>query len=434
MSSAAPAPIPVSVIGYGSSSRTFHLPFVLSLPDLFVLHSIQQRPGSKSGPPASTAYPNVNIIPSFEEVISGPTALPKPGLVIITTANSTHYPFAKQALEAGYHVIVEKPITWRVEEAEDLVRISTSKGLVCASFNNRRWDCDFLTVKSLFSPPPSAPEQPSALGTPVYYESRFDRHRPLTKGGWREETGFEEGGGLLLDLGSHLADQLLSLFGPPQLITAFVRNQRGQLAAKVDDDFLIIAHYPPSAPLPPDEPASGVRLSGLRAVLGATCLSTYVDSEQPRFKVEGIRGSYIKRGTDPQENQLKAGWSPATHKDAFGVYDEQKDPAAIRLGRLTTSIDSGSEGNPSAGVQPTQPKLAVSDIPTLPGSYISYYNNVGQAILAGENARAGSGSTEAAARAIDQVLVVKPEQARDCIKFLNLARQSALEGKTVAWE
>lgn len=200
-------PIPVSVIGYGSSARTFHLPFVASLPERFILHSIQQRPGSKSGPPASDAFPDVKIIPSFEEVISGPSALPKPGLLVITTANTTHYTFAKQALEAGYHVIVEKPITWNVAEAEDLVAISASRGLVCASFNNRRWDADFLTVKSLLAPPASSPGEPSALGTPTYYESRFDRYRPLSKGGWREESGFDQGGGLLLDLGSHLADQ-----------------------------------------------------------------------------------------------------------------------------------------------------------------------------------------------------------------------------------
>lgn len=195
------------MVGFGSSARTFHLPFILSLPEYFKLHSIQQRPGSTSGPPASSAHPDVAIAASFDKVISGPTALAKPGLVVITTSNATHFPFAKAALQAGYHVIVEKPITWRLSEAEELVSLSSSLGLVCASFNNRRWDCDFLTVKSLLAPPVANPEQPSALGTPVYYESRFDRFRPWSKGGWREESGFDEGGGLLLDLGSHLADQ-----------------------------------------------------------------------------------------------------------------------------------------------------------------------------------------------------------------------------------
>lgn len=195
-------PIPVTVVGYGSSARTFHIPFITSLPAYFTLHSIQQRPGSKSGPPASDAHPNVAILPTFESVL---TELPKPGLIVITTSNATHFPFAKQALEAGYHVIVEKPITWKVDEAEELVALSASKGLVCASFNNRRWDCDYLTVKSLLKA--ASPDQPSAIGTPTFFESRFDRFRPWTKGGWREESGFEQGGGLLLDLGSHLADQ-----------------------------------------------------------------------------------------------------------------------------------------------------------------------------------------------------------------------------------
>ncbi|CAO1617627.1 unnamed protein product [Sympodiomycopsis kandeliae] len=422
-----PQPIPVCVVGYGSSARTFHIPFINSLPDHFTLHSIQQRPGSKSGPPASEAHPNAVVIPSFEEVL---TTLPKPGLIVISTSNSTHFPFAKQALEAGYHVIVEKPITWRVQEAEELVTLSQSKGLVCASFNNRRWDCDYLTVKSLLNS--TSPEQPSAIGTPVYFESRFDRFRPLTKGGWREETGYEEGGGLLLDLGSHLVDQLLSLFGPPKTITAFVRNQRGQLAPKVDDDFLIIAQYPPTAPLPPSEPAPGTKLGGLQAVLGATCLSTHVDAEQPRFRVQGVRGSYEKRGTDPQENQLKVGWSPSSHPDSFGIYKEDES-SSIRLGRLTTSIDSGIEASATENKQPVQPKLATSDIPTLPGRYIDYYMNVGEAIRAASNAEQGSGSVQAAQQAIDQVLIVKPQQAADCIRFLNLARQSSIEGRAVEW-
>lgn len=223
---------------------------------------------------------------------------------------------------------------------------------------------------------------------------------------------------------------VLSLFGPPQSITAFVRNQRGQLAQQVDDDFLIIAQYPPTAPLPPSEPASGTRLGGLQAVLGATCLSTHVDAEQPRFRIEGIRGSYEKRGTDPQENQLKAGWSPSSHGESFGIYKESES-ASIRFGRLTTSIDQGTEAK--EGKAPVQPTLATSDIPTLPGRYIDYYSNVGDAIRAGEDARQGSGSIEAAQRAIDQVLVVKPQEAANCIKFLNLARQSAMQGKTVQW-
>jgi predicted dehydrogenase len=207
----------------------------------------------------------------------------------------------------------------------------------------------------------------------------------------------------------------------------------------VDDDFLIIAQYPPTRPLPPDEPGAGSRLSGLRAVLGATVLSTHVDAEQPRFRIEGNRGSYEKRGTDPQENQLKKGWTPANKGQAFGVYEEH-EPPAIKLGRLTTSLDAGSEavkagsGSGAAGAAPVQPKLAVNDVPTLPGLYTDYYKNVAQAIRAGESAKNGSGSVEAAHRAIDQVLVVKPQEAAQCIKFLNLARQSALEGRTVEWE
>lgn len=204
MASASSSPLPVCVVGYGGSSRTFHIPYLQAMPHAFTLHSIQQRPGSTSGPPASKDHPAALVLGSFDEVL---TTLPKPGLVVISTSNATHYPFARRALEAGYHVVCEKPITWRHAEALDLARLAKEHGLVCASFNNRRWDGDFLTVQSLLHPPASQPDQPSALGEATYFESRFDRFRPWSKGGWREEAGFDEGGGLLLDLGSHLGDQ-----------------------------------------------------------------------------------------------------------------------------------------------------------------------------------------------------------------------------------
>lgn len=209
---AAPAPTAVAVIGYGSSARTFHIPFVLSLPDVFHLHTIQQRPESKSGPPASTQHPNVRIAPTLDSVFKGESgdghgALPPRSLVIITTANETHNEFALQAIKNGHHVIVEKPAALTVKEAVALKEASEAEGVICCAYQNRRLDNDFLTLRALLHPPRNDPSQPSAIGQPTLVESRFDRYRPLAKGGWREEVGPEKGGGMLWDLGAHLVDQ-----------------------------------------------------------------------------------------------------------------------------------------------------------------------------------------------------------------------------------
>lgn len=203
---------------------------------------------------------------------------------------------------------------------------------------------------------------------------------------------------------------------------------------------MILLSYPtPSNPLPPSSPGSGTRLgSGLRALLGATCLSTHVDGEQPRFRVEGTRGSYEKRGVDPQEAQLKAGRKPNdSHDESFGMYGPE-DPDSMKLGRLTTSTDAGQEAmpaDPTAGrgkaTAPVQPRLATSDVPTLPGRYDVYWQNVGDAVRAAEAAR--SGGAEAAYAAVQATLEVKPEQAADCIKLLCLARKSSVEGRSVRW-
>ncbi|KAK0565149.1 hypothetical protein OC844_001364 [Tilletia horrida] len=431
--------IPVGVVGFGNSSRTFHLPLILSLPDIFTLYAIQQRPESK-GEDASRLFPAAKKVPDVDTLLGeGPDALPKRGLVIITVVNDLHVPLAKQALEAGYHVVVEKPMALTVEDAQMLADLSSKLGLVCSAYQNRRFDGDFLTIKSLMLPPKGHESQPPALGIPTYFESRFDRYRPLVKGGWREEVSTDKGGGILWDLGSHLVDQALSLFGPPASITAFVHNQRGQLSAGLDDEFTLRLHYPPSAPLPPDSFAPGTKLSGLQVVLGASCLSTHLASEQPRFRVEALNGSYEKRGVDPQEDQLKRGWSPKTHPDAFGSYQTDADPPSVRFGRLTTlpaSVIDATSGS-APGVPSNRgpgsgyvPPLVASDLPTLPGRYLDYYVNIGQTILAADR----TSSPEEATQTIEAHLIVKPRQVVDAVKVLSLARKSAEERRTVDFE
>ncbi|EST07731.1 Oxidoreductase, N-terminal [Kalmanozyma brasiliensis GHG001] len=423
------APIPVCVVGFGNSARTFHLPFVAALPQLFTLHSIQQRPrtsSNSSSPDASKLYPNILILPDFDAVL---TSLPANGLIIVTTTNDTHFPFAKRALESGFNVLVEKPVTTDESNVQILIDLQRKTGRLCAVYQNRRFDGDFLTIQSLLS---DKGAEPSALGVPTFFESRFDRFRPYAKGGWREEVDPDaQGGGILWDLGAHLIDQALFLFGPPQSVTGFVRNQRNQGPAAVDDDWLAILNYPESAPLPPSSPASGSKIGGLRVSLGATCLSSHVDAEQPRFRVEGTRGSYEKRGTDPQENQLKLGWTPTSHPEEFGVYDES-EPDSIRLGRLTTMVRSDEDLSiPAAGSgAPKQPGLSVANIPTLPGRYIDLFANVAECINAGKQAEAQGGD---AAEAVSKVSLVGVERTLDAVKLIKLIRESSKQGQTLQW-
>ena len=428
----ASSPIPVCVVGFGNSARTFHLPFVLALPQLFTLHSIQQRPrtsSNASSPDASKLFPNVTVLPDFDSVL---TYLPKNGLIIVTTTNETHFPFAKRALEAGFNVLVEKPVATNEADVQTLVDLQEKTGKLCAVYQNRRFDGDFLTIQSLLS---DKGAEPSALGVPTYFESRFDRFRPYAKGGWREEVDPDtQGGGMLWDLGSHLIDQALFLFGPPETVTGFVRNQRNQGPSAVDDDWLAILNYPASAPLPPSSPASGSKIGGLRVSLGATCLSSHVDAEQPRFRVEGTRGSYEKRGTDPQENQLKLGWTPSSHPEEFGVYSESADPDSIRFGRLTTMVRSDEDlslpAPGSGGAAPKQPQLSVANIPTLPGRYIDLFANVAASINAGKHAEANG---ENAAQAVRSVSLVGVERTLNAVKLIKLIRESSVQGKTLQW-
>lgn len=433
MSTQATARIPVSVIGFGNSARTFHLPFVLSLPDIFELHSIQQRPrtasSSSASPDAATMFPGVSILPDFDSVLE---SLPQNGLVIISTTNETHFPFAKKALESGFNVLVEKPVATNEADVQTLIDLQQRTGKLCAVYQNRRFDGDFLTIQSLLQKSQSG--EPSALGVPTYFESRFDRFRPIAKGGWRESVDPDtQGGGMLWDLGSHLIDQALFLFGPPQTVTGFVRNQRQQGAKAVDDDWLAILSYSESGPLPSSSPAAGSHIGGLRVHLGATCLSTHVDAEQFRFRVEGTTGSYEKRGTDPQENQLKAGWTPSSHKEDFGVYDEQIDPATIRFGRLTTMVrtdDDLSLPKDGGDAAPKQPQLSVANIPTLPGRYIDLFSNVADSINAGTAARAAG---QDSASAIRKVSLVGVERTLNAVKLIKLIRESSKQGKTLQW-
>jgi len=206
-------------------------------------------------------------------------------LVVIATPNTTHFPLAEAALEAGKHVVIDKPFALSVAEGDALIALAAAKGRLLSVFHNRRWDGDFLSVQEVIGS--------GRLGEVLLFEAYWDRFRPAIKQGWREQPG--PGAGLLWDLGPHLIDQALVLFGVPDAVTADVAVQRE--AALVDDYFLLTLHY-----------------GRMRALLGA---STVTADPRRRFGVSGTLGGYSRRGLDTQEAALRAGLGPES--EGFGA-------------------------------------------------------------------------------------------------------------------
>src|ERR1700722_10200211 len=222
--------IGVAVIGFGLGGRVFHAPFVSAVPGL-KLEAIVQRKGDA----AAKAYPNTRILRSVEEALADPAIQ----LVVVSTPNETHFTLAKQALNAGKHVVIDKPFAATSAQARELSDLAASKHLVLVPFHNRRWDGDFLTVRKLL----------------------------------KEEAG-DPANGMLFDLGPHLVDQVLSLFGPPTAITASVRRDRD--TTEIEDAFDIILHYP--------------------RMLAFCRASMLACDASPRFLLHGTHGSYKKYG------------------------------------------------------------------------------------------------------------------------------------------
>jgi predicted dehydrogenase len=281
---------------------------------------------------------------------------------VVATPNEAHFPVAKAALEAGRHVVVDKPFTLDAGQARELAAMAKARGKIVSVYQNRRFDSDFLTLKAMLAS--------GQLGRPVYFESHFDRYRPDVRVRWREQK--VAGSGLWVDLGAHLLDQALQLFGPPdtlQLDTAALRD-----GAVVEDFFHAVLRYEsgPHAPL--------------RVVLHATTLAA---DPAPRYIVHGTRGSYVKHGVDPQEDVLRTGVRPGG--EGWGV---------DAIDGLLTLI--GDTGQPQA-----------SRVPTQPGNYVRYYAAIRDAIR-------GKGANP-----------VPPEQAVQLMELLDLGRQSAAEGRAL---
>jgi scyllo-inositol 2-dehydrogenase (NADP+) len=259
----------VGLMGFGFAGATFHAPVIAASARTQIAAIATGQPGR-----ARAAYPDARVVADLDALL----ALDDIECVVIATPNDTHFALARRVLEAGRHVVVDKPVTLTSDEALALARLANARSRVFAPFHNRRWDGDFLTVRGLV--------ERGELGRITYVTSHFDRFRPLVRARWREEAA--RGGGLLYDLGPHLIDQSLALFGRPATVGATVKTRRNGGSAP---DFVhLLLGYPDKD-----------------VALHASALSAI---EPARFTLHGTRGSYQKFGLDTQEDQLKAGLTP----------------------------------------------------------------------------------------------------------------------------
>lgn len=342
--------IRVGLASYGMSGMVFHAPFIAQNPGFELTH-ILERSSEKS----RQQFPNMKIVRSFEALLEDAST----DLIVVNTPNALHYEMTRQALLAGKHVVVEKPFTVTSEEAEALIQLAKERQLVLTVFQNRRWDGDFLTVQKVVGQ--------KLLGRLVEYEAHYDRYvTDIRSESWKETE--QPGSGILYNLGSHMIDQTLVLFGMPKAVTADIGARRK--GSDVDDYYNIVFHYPD---------------------LKVNLKSSYLVREPgPRYILHGTTGSFVKYGIDPQEEELKAGRFP--EGDDWG-----KEPSKD-WGKLNAQIEGLNY---------------VGKVETLPGNYSMFYQNLYDAIRH------------------DKPLAVKPEEAADVIRLIELAIKSSQAGRTV---
>jgi len=309
-------PLRVGLIGYGPAGSIFHAPVIAATDGLVLDTVVTSRPVPE--------FPGVRIVTSADDLWPRAAEL---DLIVIASPNRTHVPLATAALRAGLAAVVDKPIAGTAVEARALATLAEERGLLLSVFQNRRWDSDFLTLRSLI--------EAGELGTVARFESRFERWRPQPKGGWRESGDPEEIGGLLYDLGSHLVDQALTLFGPAVQVYAELDLRRPGVQAD-DDSFVALTH------------AGGVR--------SHLWMSATTPLPGPRFRVLGSTAGYVKYGLDPQEAALRDGLRPGSP-----TWGTEPPSAWGHLG-------AGDSSRP---------------VPTLPGDYPAYYAAVTRALREG---------------------------------------------------
>lgn len=268
----------VALLGYGVAGEHFHAPLIAATPGL-VLAAVMTSDTERAHR-ATARYSDVTVVSNPADIWNAADAY---DLAVIATPNATHVALGKAALSAGLAVVVDKPLAPTAAEAEQLVALAAKSRLMLTVFQNRRWDSDFLSLRRLL--------EGGELGTVWRFESRFERWRPQPKSGWRESGDPADGGGILADLGSHLVDQALLLFGPVSQVYATLDRRREGVTAD-DDAFIALTHG-----------------RGVRSTLWMSAVAVH---RGPRLRVLGSRGAYVVEGLDGQEDALRAGGDPAS--------------------------------------------------------------------------------------------------------------------------
>ncbi len=345
--------ITTGIASYGMSGKVFHAPLLRSHKNFQVKRIIE-----RSGNSAKDITPDIIVSKSFNDLLLDDEI----DLVIVNTPDRTHFELAAQCLEAGKHVVVEKPFTPTVREGKALIRLAQRKRRMLTAFQNRRWDGDFLTVRKIVDG--------QLLGRLVDYEAHYDRYRnPVENHSWKEQKS--AGANVIYNLGTHMIDQALVLFGMPEAVTAHLKIVRD--GGEVDDWYDIRLHYP----------SVNVNLKA----------SLLVKEQGPRYILHGTRGSFLKWGLDPQEDALKQGRSPG--EPGWGSEPEEC---------------WGTLSSEKAGVQFRE------KVKTLPGNYSAFYDNIYEHLSSGKE------------------LAVKPGEALNVIRVIEAAKKSNEEKKTIRVE
>lgn len=314
--------IDVALAGFGSGARFFNAPIISSVEGFKIKKILTSTPSNIQA--AKVDFPEAIVVKDYSEILEDPSI----DLVVIATPNHLHKEQTAKALKAGKHVVVEKPLTPSVQEAEELITLAKSRNKILTVNHNRRWASDFLTIKKIL--------EERRLGRIVEYEARFDRFRKELKNNWKQQKE-NPGNGLFYDLGSHLIDQAILLFGPPKEIFANLQIQREN--ALVVDSFELLLFY-----------------SQLKVTLKAGML---IKENGPTYSISGTEGTFLKYGADVQEEALKRGEKP---KDDV---DWGREPELI-WGKLNT-------------IQ------GLATVESERGNYKRIYQNLYQAILGKED-------------------------------------------------
>jgi predicted dehydrogenase len=341
-------PIKTALCSYGMSGLVFHGPLLEVHPGYQITKILERHKNESSG-----KHPGARLVRNYEAIIEDPEI----ELVVVNTPDHLHVDMASRAMEAGKHVVVEKPFTLRTSDADLLIELARKQGVVLSVYHNRRWDGVYLTVKEVLAS--------GKLGRLVDFEVHFDRYRNYIKESWKDQSN---GTGTLYNLGSHLIDQALNLFGMPDRLFCDTRMLRD--GALTDDSYDLLLHYP-----------------DFKCMLRSSYL---VREPGPSFMLHGTEGSFVAWGSDPQERDLKAGLIPGS--EGWGL-----DP-----GFSHARINTDFEGKHLEG-----------DYPLVAGNYMAYYDNIYEAIRQGAD------------------LLVTARQARDVIRIIEAGYESSRLGQVV---